>query len=84
MSDNHWTVEIMNTDYGPLRGSWIVQGQWVTRFAALNQAKRLTTSCDCGDRVSYVPENVRVREWAPVDVITLDNVPDVPHDETPA
>jgi len=63
--DIEWTVEIKSTA-GITAGMWTVVGRYGWKWAAIMEARKLTTSCACGERVSYPPGDVRVREWAAV------------------
>jgi hypothetical protein len=67
VSNVYWQVEVRNTDVGVLRGSWVGTGiPWAMKGAAIAQAKKLTTTCACGDRHAELPQNVRIREWRPI------------------
>jgi hypothetical protein len=70
MTNNYWTVELRQTDHGIMHGAWHTQMRYASKAAAIIEARKLTTSCLCGERLSYLPENVRVREWAPVKTIS--------------
>ena len=74
--DTVWTVEIRST-LGVAAGMWTVVGQYDWCPASIAEARRLTSSCACGERVSYTAEDVRVREWVAVADVPF-NVPRVP------